>query len=207
MLLLATTLAARNVRGMKGRMTALPLWRPELSLESCPVEETEDSQAPSNHTTTGGADTKVANLLFPAHYNPPSLPLPLPSLPHHPPPLAQEPSSPGLNPPIKSYLLNLTRTNISFLPKISPLPAQKTKCTAQDWCLKPPCQFFAAEAKADVYLISAFSGNLLEARPTQSRDNSLDLFRPQSRTHLPTHYFTNSSCKTCPIPLRFSVGK
>ena len=82
LLLLATTLAARNVRGMKGRMTALPLWRPELSLESCPVEETEDSQAPSNHTTTGGADTKVANLLFPAHYNPPSLPSPYPYLPY-----------------------------------------------------------------------------------------------------------------------------
>ena len=96
----------------------------KLSLESCPVSET-DSQAPSKQQA-GAADTKVANLLFPS---PPRLLLPTPSLTS-----ASPTSCPraliarSKPPPIKSYLLNLGRTKVSF-PSIFPHFTQKTKRT------------------------------------------------------------------------------
>ena len=95
----------------------------KLSLESCPVSET-DSQAPSKQQA-GAVDTKVANLLFPS----PRLPLPTLSLTS-----ASPTSCPRAliarwkPPPIKSYLLNLGRTKVSF-PSIFPHFTQKTKCT------------------------------------------------------------------------------
>ena len=97
----------------------------------------------------------------------------LPKSPHHP----------GLNPPINSYLLNLTRTNISFPPKISTHPLQKRRNAQLKMAPKAtrPWRFFPARPKPT----SISSWAPISWRQTQSWDNSLDFFRPQSRLTFP----------------------
>ena len=116
-------------------MTALPLWRPELSLESCPVEETEDSQAPSNQTQAAPIP-KWQTCYFP----PPSITSTSSLASRSATSCPRAPSSPGLNPPIKSYLTNLPPTNIS-----SPLKFPPTLCTKGEmhnsWLATRPCRF------------------------------------------------------------------
>ena len=164
-------------------MTALPLWRPELSLESCPVEETEDSQAPSNQTQAAPIP-KWQTCYFP----PPSITSTSSLASRSATSCPRAPSSPGLNPPIKSYLTNLPPT------KISPRPLHK-RGNAQLMIGHSSLQISPPRQKP-----TSISSWAICWRQTQSWDNSLDFFRPQSRFAFPalisqTHHMKHAPSK------------